>query len=133
MKSNHFKYLISFVIGLVILLNLVFLSFYVREIYSLSLVKRNSDACGPYNLEYKKMDSNEVYIRWKTQGECVGLVKYGEVRNSLDTVVTETNGLNKVKDHEVGLKLKETSFPIYFVISSDQQDYGLNEGPMLIN
>lgn len=80
--------------------------------------------CTPYNVSLDKGDKNfQVKINWSTKDECLGYVLYGDDREKLDLVAIDTQKLSSRK-HEVVIDSLLSSKTYYFLINSDETNYG---------
>lgn len=125
------KFLIgSIVLGLVFVLGSLGV-FVVREVGGFDLFGSKSTGCAPYNVFITEGEENySVEIEWSTKDKCFGFVQYGSDSNDMKLIGVDLADNSQSKEHRVVLKSILSTERYYFLINSDDQEYGLNGIPL---
>lgn len=87
--------------------------------------------CTPNNFKREK-ESSDYFLTWNTKGECTGYVRYGSSDTSFPYVALDQQGVVKLKEHKVKVSGVDKGSKYYFVIVSDDKNYGNGSLPIPI-
>lgn len=79
--------------------------------------------CTPNNFK-KETSSSEYLLTWNTKGDCTGYIRYGSTDNAFPYVGLDLQGVVKLKEHKVKLSGVDKGSKYYFVIISEDKNYG---------
>lgn len=84
------------------------------------------EACQPYNLSVEDVTTDSAIIKWKTKDECMGFIKYGQDKGSLELLALAENNLTRTRDYTVKLTSLIPKTRYYYKIVSSQVEYGIS-------
>lgn len=123
--TNTLKYF------LVISFIFVFATFIYQYIFLPNKTLNSVDPCLPFNFKQIEKEST-FYLTWETAKECSGYVKYGTTETDFPYIALDEQGVVKITDHSVKLSGIEKGDRYFFVVFSDEKNYGKNNQAMEI-
>ena len=79
--------------------------------------------CVPYNVKISKEENYLANVQWSTSEDCLGYIMYGESRTELGFIAVDQEQSSGRK-HSVNIESLLPSKTYYFVIYSDDKEYG---------
>lgn len=135
---NHFMFLswqmsksLYYINALLLIITVALFALFVRDI-SASEEFASLQECEPYNVNIDDIVTDGFTISWMTKGNCTGTVKYGEERDNISFIVTETGDSSAKKVHKITIDSLEYSTQYYLLVVSNQVDYGIDNSPLMI-
>jgi hypothetical protein len=89
----------------------------------------STESCNPYNILVEEVETYKVNISWQTDDKCIGYVKYGLSINDLP-YQSISNSSQKGSEHLVKIDKVQPGFNYYYIVVSDNQEYGVNGLPL---
>lgn len=88
-----------------------------------------TENCIPYNVNILKESTSKVTIKWETSAKCIGLVKYGlSIKEFPYQVISQSS--QKSNEHQVSIDKIQPGYNYYYIIVSDNQEYGIDGLPL---
>lgn len=127
--SRLLAYIILVVVVLIITLAYFFYRDLVKPRLSKSVVTKS---CTPYNIDITEITGSSINFTWETSDECYGVVRYGTDKENLVMIAFGDNAQRARTSHEVEVKMLHPRTTYYFVIVSENEEYGLQGIPIAI-
>jgi hypothetical protein len=124
--SKKEKIVLSIFVVFIIAAGIIFFKFFLGR-FTTSQV--NAQRCTPYGVEVVTQSTTEINIKWKTDENCIGFIKYGLSIEDLSYESVE-KGTTSTTLHEIQLTKLQAGFTYYYLIVSDSKEYGVSGLPL---
>ncbi len=88
------------------------------------------ESCEPYNISWEREGSG-VNVLWNTKENCLGFLKYGVKKDSINSTAVQKENNTKKRNHVV--YIEGVKGDLYLIVYSDQKAYGSLGLPIVIS
>ncbi|MBD3329106.1 hypothetical protein GF357_01275 [Candidatus Dojkabacteria bacterium] len=125
--------LLAYIWGVVVITVITLGYFFYRDLVKPRLNRSSGVAgCTPYNVDVVEITENSVNFTWETDDECYGLVRYGTDKENLAMIALGDNVQRASNSHNVEVKMLSPRTTYYFVVVSENEEYGFEGIPISI-
>ncbi len=129
------KDILLFLIFILLMINSSFAFLFYKNYKPLVLTNRKKkesiQECSPYNINFASIGNSEAKISWETKEKCFSLLQYGIDKRNLS--LTEVPSITNNYHYTVKLDSLQNHETYYFIIISENKEYGLDSMPINFN